>query len=108
MKSDPSYPSASSFKNSNDDDDVDVDDNNKGRQRQSSSMPDRDFNYTPSDASERAVAKGGVACPFPWRVHEVLKVAREENLEHVISWAPHGKAFTVHKPAEFVDKLMTR
>mmetsp|Transcript_11651 Transcript_11651/g.22264 ORF Transcript_11651/g.22264 Transcript_11651/m.22264 type:complete len:382 (-) Transcript_11651:258-1403(-) len=71
-------------------------------------MPDRDFNYTPADASEKAVAKGGVACPFPWRVHEVLKVARQEGLEHVISWAPHGKAFTVHKPVEFVDKLMTR
>ena len=71
-------------------------------------MPDRDFNYTPVDASEKAVAKGGVACPFPWRLHEMLKIAREENLEHVVSWCPHGKAFTVHKPIEFVDLLMTR
>lgn len=71
-------------------------------------VPNRDFNYITTDASERAVAKGGVACPFPWRLHEVLKVAREEGLEHVVSWCPHGKAFAVHRPQEFVDKLMTR
>ena len=70
--------------------------------------PDRDFNYTPTNASERAVPKGGVACPFPWRLHEMLKVAAEEGLQHVVSWAPHGKAFTVHQPSEFVEKIMTR
>ena len=73
-----------------------------------SHLPDRDFNYTPADASERAVAKGGVACPFPWRLHEMLKVASEEGLEHIVSWAPHGKAFTVYKPQEFADLIMKR
>ena len=71
-------------------------------------VPDRDFNYTASHDSERAIAKGGVACPFPWRLHEMLKVATEEGLEHVVSWAPHGKAFIVHQPTVFVDKIMTR
>lgn len=114
----------------------------------SSNTPDRDFNYTPADASEKAVAKGtsmvtwwyqrmlvlpfgacsvphgfissnpanhfhsystgGVACPFPWRLHEMLKVASEEGLEHIVSWAPHGKAFTVHKPVEFAEQVMKR
>lgn len=72
------------------------------------SMPDRDFNYVPADASERAVAKGGVACPFPWRLHEMLKVSAEEGLEHIVSWAPHGKAFTVHRPQEFAETVMPR
>lgn len=70
--------------------------------------PDRDFNYVPADASERAVAKGGVACPFPWRLHEMLKVCQQEGLEYIVSWAPHGKAFTVHRPQEFAELIMPR
>jgi hypothetical protein len=54
------------------------------------------------------VAKGGVACPFPWRVHDMLEAVEKEGLDHIVSWCPHGQAFTVWKPKEFVDKILAR
>ena len=53
-----------------------------------------------------AIAKGGVACPFPWRLHDLLKAAEAEGLEHVVSWAPHGRAFAVLKPKMFAEGIM--
>lgn len=71
-------------------------------------VPDRDFNYVASDPSEQAIAKGGVSCPFPWRLHEMLKVAEEKGLETIVSWCSNGKAFIVHKPKIFAENLMKR
>ena len=64
--------------------------------------------YYPDEGEEQDIAKGGVAIPFPWRLHEMLKVAAEEGFEHIVSWAPHGRAFTVRKPKDFADKVLTR
>jgi HSF-type DNA-binding len=55
-----------------------------------------------------SIAKGGVARPFPWRLHDMLDAAIEEGLTDVVAWQPHGRAFTVYKPKEFVDHIMTR
>ena len=52
--------------------------------------------------------KGGVACPFPWRLHECLEAVEKEGLEHIVSWAPHGRAFTVHHPDKFVELVLPR
>lgn len=60
------------------------------------------------DIEEQAIAKGGVACPFPWRIHRVLKAAAEEGFEDIVSWCPHGRAFTVHKPKEFAATVLQR
>ena len=57
---------------------------------------------------EAPIAKGGVACPFPWRLHEMLQTVEEEGLEDVVGWAVHGRAFTVYKPKEFVDRVLVR
>ena len=57
---------------------------------------------------DTAIAKGGVACPFPWRLHEMLEAVEREGLEHIVSWQPHGRAFMVKKPKEFVDKILAR
>lgn len=54
------------------------------------------------------IAKGGVACPFPWRLHECLDAVEREGLEHVISWKPHGRAFIVYQPAEFERLVLPR
>jgi hypothetical protein len=72
------------------------------------SLPDRDFNYVTYDAADQAIARGGVACPFPWRLHEMLKLANAEGLDDIVSWAPHGRAFIVRKPKEFASRVMTR
>jgi hypothetical protein len=61
-----------------------------------------------SSADEEAIAKGGVAVPFPWKVHKMLDAVAEEGLEDVVSWQPHGRSFTVHKPKVFVEKIMSR
>jgi len=56
----------------------------------------------------KSVFQGGVAYPFPWQLHECLSTAEQEGLEHVVSWKSHGRAFSVHKPDEFVKLLMPR
>ncbi len=52
--------------------------------------------------------KGGVAIPFPLKLHELLDKAEEEGLTHIVSWQPHGRAFVVHEPKLFVSQLMHR
>lgn len=69
---------------------------------------DREFNYVPENEEERAIAKGGVSCPFPWRLAEMLKVTAEEGIDDIVSWCPHGRAFKVHKPKEFADRVLPR
>ena len=68
----------------------------------------KEFNYSPDDGDEQAIARGGVAIPCPWRLHQMLKVTADEGLQDIVSWAPHGRAFTVHKPKEFADHVLTR
>jgi hypothetical protein len=59
--------------------------------------------------SQTDIAKGGVATPFPWRLHEMLEfVEKTEGLEHVVCWKPHGRAFAVLNKKIFVDMVMTR
>lgn len=52
--------------------------------------------------------RGGVAVAFPERLHEVLLQVETDGLAHIISWQPHGRAFVVHKPREFVDHVMPK
>lgn len=56
---------------------------------------------------EESVARGGVACPFPWRLHKCLADCADHHSD-IISWAPHGRSFTVHKPKVFVEAIMPR
>jgi phage baseplate assembly protein W len=41
---------------------------------------------------------------FPWKLHEMLRDAEKDS--SIVSWLPHGKGFRVHKPQEFVQKVM--
>lgn len=54
------------------------------------------------------IAKGGVACPFPWRLHEMLEYVHKSELEHIVSWENKGKAFTVHDSKAFVTHILPR
>lgn len=53
-----------------------------------------------------AIARGGVATPFPWKLHEMLEDAAKEGNESIVSWQSHGYSFLVHKPKLFVEKIM--
>lgn len=50
-------------------------------------------------------ARGGVVTPFPVKLHEMLHDLEEDELDHIITWQPHGRCFVVHKSAEFVRLL---
>ena len=39
-------------------------------------------------------------------LHSLLDYARATDQENVVSWLPHGRAFIVHKPEEFAEKIL--
>lgn len=49
--------------------------------------------------------RGGVATPFPLKLHQLLE---EHLFDDIISWLSHGRAFIMHRPQEFLDKVMTK
>lgn len=53
--------------------------------------------------SEQPVSRGGVATPFPWKLHDMLENVDEDGYAHIVSWQPHGRCFAIHKPKEFVE-----
>lgn len=52
--------------------------------------------------------KGGVATPFPLKLHLMLDNANAEMFEDIVSWQPHGRCFKVHEPKKFVEIVMPR
>lgn len=54
----------------------------------------------------QSVARGGVVTPFPWKVHDMLEKSGTDGIDHIVNWLPHGRAFMVHRPQEFVDRVM--
>jgi HSF-type DNA-binding len=57
---------------------------------------------------KRKGPRGGVVVPFPVKLYAMLEGTQKENLEHIVSWQPHGRSFIVHKPSEFVNDIMPR
>ena len=45
---------------------------------------------------------------FPTKLHEALDQIEADGLASVISWQPHGRAFVVHKPKEFVVLVLPK
>eukprot|EP00934_Nitzschia_sp_Nitz4_P006014 Nitzschia sp. Nitz4//scaffold124_size66437//25636//38731//NITZ4_006111-RA/size66437-processed-gene-0.6-mRNA-1//1//CDS//3329534552//6004//frame0 len=45
---------------------------------------------------------------FPWKLHDMLDNAATEGVEDIVSWQDGGRSFRVHKPQEFVDRVMCR
>jgi len=54
----------------------------------------------------RSIAKGGVTTPFPWKLHIMLD-AMDKGDKSIVCWQPHGRAFMVHKPKDFVQQVMS-
>jgi len=55
----------------------------------------------------RSIAKGGVTTPFPWKLHIMLDAMDKSGDKSIVCWQPHGRAFMVHKPKEFVQEVMS-
>lgn len=46
---------------------------------------------------------------FPQKLHQMLSdLERQEGGSEIASFLPHGRAFAIHKPREFVKQVMTR
>jgi HSF-type DNA-binding len=45
---------------------------------------------------------------FPLRLHAVLEEVAHDGLDQIVSWAPHGRCFTVHMPKEFVEQVLPK
>lgn len=58
------------------------------------------------DDYDKSIAKGGVTTPFPWKLHDMLDEMAEKGEHSVVTWQPHGRAFMVHQPKEFVNEIM--
>lgn len=50
--------------------------------------------------------RGGVAVPFPEKLHYMLSQMERNETSHIVNWQPHGRCFVVHKPKEFVEDIM--
>jgi hypothetical protein len=55
----------------------------------------------------RSIAKGGVTTPFPWKLHIMLDAMDKTGNKSIVCWQPHGRAFMVHKPKDFVQEVMS-
>lgn len=67
---------------------------------------------TLEDPDEATIAnrrtRGGVTEPFPEKLHRLLKDCEERGESDVISFCPHGRAFTVHHVERFCREVMPR
>uniref|UniRef100_A0A7S2LSQ7 HSF-type DNA-binding domain-containing protein n=1 Tax=Leptocylindrus danicus TaxID=163516 RepID=A0A7S2LSQ7_9STRA len=52
--------------------------------------------------------KGGVAVPFPFKMHRVLDQIVSDGLAYVIGWQIHGRAFKIYDATTFVDNVMPK
>ncbi|KAG7364845.1 HSF-type DNA-binding protein [Nitzschia inconspicua] len=67
-----------------------------------------DFSPLNNEEHDQSIAKGGVTTPFPWKLHIMLDHMEDSGDKSIVCWQPHGRAFIVHKPKEFVTQIMPR
>lgn len=84
--------------------------------KKAGSRNDRKSSYfdasTLEDPDEQALAtrrtRGGVTEPFPEKMHRLLQDCEENGEADVISFFPHGRAFTIHHVERFCREVMPR
>lgn len=54
------------------------------------------------------IPRGGVACPFPWKLHEMLEFVHSNDMEHIVSWDEKGTAFSVNDVPVFVKSILPK
>lgn len=61
-------------------------------------------------SEENAVrqTRGGVTELFPERLHRMLQEVEAEGKTDIVSFFPHGRAFSVHDPARFSSEIMPK
>ncbi len=46
--------------------------------------------------------------PFPWKLHEMLEIAEQENFTNIVSWLPDRQSFKVYQTDIFVQDIMPK
>mmetsp|Transcript_19364 Transcript_19364/g.44892 ORF Transcript_19364/g.44892 Transcript_19364/m.44892 type:complete len:603 (+) Transcript_19364:203-2011(+) len=64
-----------------------------------------DYSNVPDALNMVRKKTGGVTQPFPEKLHTMLD---NDDDPSVVGWLPHGRAFLVRKPAEFITKIMPK
>uniref|UniRef100_A0A7S1YDK1 HSF-type DNA-binding domain-containing protein n=1 Tax=Grammatophora oceanica TaxID=210454 RepID=A0A7S1YDK1_9STRA len=67
----------------------------------------RDVSGMADPAPDARRNRGGVTEPFPEKLHRMLAWAEHEGMSDVVGFFPHGRAFAIHKPKDFLEKVMT-
>jgi hypothetical protein len=49
---------------------------------------------------------GGQLLQFPWKLHQMLNLAEQNQKSDIISWLPGGNGFKVHKKDRFCFEIM--
>ena len=60
----------------------------------------------PAPTSSSASSAASIKISFPRKLHHILDQIERDGHAHVISWLPHGRAFAIHKPKEFIATVM--
>lgn len=58
-----------------------------------------------SNQKSKKGPRGGIYDPFPLKFHRALEQIRDEGMESIVSWVPHGRAFKIHKPKVFAATI---
>lgn len=64
--------------------------------------PDVFSSFSDTDSKKTAVPR------FPQLLYQMLTAVDADGLSHIVSWQPHGRCFVVHKPKDFVEKVMPK
>lgn len=71
-----------------------------------------DFASVPDATGYIRKKTGGVTQPFPEKLHELLEQETtadfHTNVNGIVGWLPHGRAFLVRKPKEFTQDVMPK
>jgi hypothetical protein len=67
----------------------------------------RDFSNVLDSVTIVRKKTGGVATPFPEKLHRMLDIESKEH-PSAVSWSSHGRAFLVRDPHEFTDFVMPK
>lgn len=54
----------------------------------------------------RGISKARQGESFPKKLYRMIEEAKNDSKEDIISFLPHGRAFIIHKPKEFIAELM--
>lgn len=60
------------------------------------------------EVKKRRGPRGGVAIPFPEKLHMMLSSVESDGHSNIVSWQCHGRCFVVHKPKDFVAIVMPK